>query len=359
MVGGQPRDRIAAVDASTGVVTGWTPVANGSVNSIAVSGSTVFAGGDFTSIGGQARNRIAALDDATGLATSWNPDANSQVLSLDIEGTTLYAAGGFTSIGGVVRNRIAAVDTPSGTVLPWDPDVDYTVNSVSVDGATVYLGGSFAHVGGQVRHGIAAVDAVTADPTPWNPNADLYVDVVAARGGVVYAGGQFVTIGGQVRLGLAALDAMTGIPTAWYPADRANYNRVLALTFDEQSVYAGGWFQSMGMLPASHIAAISQVALDVPAQGPPIDGASLRVWPNPTHGAARIEYALARPSLVRIRVLDLQGREVARPVERVDTAGRHEAKWNARGDARLAPGLYFVRMGVNGRNTSVRVAVLH
>ena len=42
----------------------------------AVSGSTVYAGGDFTSIGGQTRNYIAALDATTGAATAWNPNAS-------------------------------------------------------------------------------------------------------------------------------------------------------------------------------------------------------------------------------------------------------------------------------------------
>jgi hypothetical protein len=44
------------------------------VIALAVSGSTVYAGGNFTSIGGQGRGGIAALDPTTGLATAWNPD---------------------------------------------------------------------------------------------------------------------------------------------------------------------------------------------------------------------------------------------------------------------------------------------
>ena len=60
----------------------WNPGANGSVERHwLVNGSTVYAGGTFTSIGGQSRNRIAALDATTGLATAWNPAANGRVLA--------------------------------------------------------------------------------------------------------------------------------------------------------------------------------------------------------------------------------------------------------------------------------------
>ncbi|MNT74182.1 hypothetical protein D3C72_2129790 [compost metagenome] len=64
-------------------------------------------GGAFTGIGGQPRNRIAALDGTTGLATSWDPDANSAVNSIATVGSTVYVGGAFTTISGQARNRIA------------------------------------------------------------------------------------------------------------------------------------------------------------------------------------------------------------------------------------------------------------
>jgi len=64
-------------------------------HTIAVSGSTVYVGGGFTSVGGQARNRLAALDASTGNATSWNPNADSWVNALAVSGSTVYVGGEF------------------------------------------------------------------------------------------------------------------------------------------------------------------------------------------------------------------------------------------------------------------------
>ena len=50
-----------------------------SVDSLAVSGNSVYAGGNFTSMGSQARNSLAALDTSTGTATAWDPNANGVV----------------------------------------------------------------------------------------------------------------------------------------------------------------------------------------------------------------------------------------------------------------------------------------
>ena len=47
--------------------------AQSNINTVAVSGSTVYIGGYFTQLGGQTRSRIAAIDAITGAPTSWNP----------------------------------------------------------------------------------------------------------------------------------------------------------------------------------------------------------------------------------------------------------------------------------------------
>ena len=64
-------------------------------------GKILAGGGFFTSIGGQTRNRIARLDATTGLADSFNPNANSSVESIAVQADGKILVGGlFTSIGG-------------------------------------------------------------------------------------------------------------------------------------------------------------------------------------------------------------------------------------------------------------------
>jgi hypothetical protein len=68
----------------------------------------ILAGGDFTTIGAQPRNRIARLNATTGLADSFNPNANSTVNSIAVQaGGKILAGGIFTTIGGQPRNLFA------------------------------------------------------------------------------------------------------------------------------------------------------------------------------------------------------------------------------------------------------------
>jgi hypothetical protein len=74
------------------------------------------------SIGGADRNYVAAVDTGTGLATPWNPDADQPVAALAVSGSTVYAGGSFSSIGMQSRNHIAALDATLGQATAWDPE---------------------------------------------------------------------------------------------------------------------------------------------------------------------------------------------------------------------------------------------
>ena len=255
------------MDATTGNAAAWNPNPNSYyVYSLAVSGSTVYAGGDFTSIGGQGRNNIAALDATTGAATAWSPNANGTVNSIVVSGTTIFAGGGFYTIGGQSRNYIAALDATTGNALAWNPKANGGVNSISVSGTTVYAGGDFDTIGGQSRNHIAALDATSGNALSWNPKANNYVYSLAVSGTTVYAGGGFDTIGGQTRSFIAALDNTTGKALAWNPKAFGYYvdpntywyyhGYVRSIAMSGSTVYTGGFFDSIGGQGRNNIAAL-------------------------------------------------------------------------------------------------------
>ena len=64
-----------------------------------------------------ARNYIAALDASTGVATAWYPIADWYVNSLAVSGSTVYTGGGFLTIGGTVRPYFAQFNAPPISVL--------------------------------------------------------------------------------------------------------------------------------------------------------------------------------------------------------------------------------------------------
>jgi hypothetical protein len=261
-VGGQTaRSRIARLLPDGTVDPDWDPGSNNTVNALLVSGSDVYAGGQFTSIGGQSRNRLARLTTADGGAADalWNPDVgNGTVNSLTLSGTSLFVGGGFTTISTQTHNRIAKVPTTgAGTAdSGWTASASGSVLALATDGTSVYAGGTFITMNGPPTGNrpfiakLAAADG-TLDPN-WNPSANSVVRALALSGSSLFVGGDFTSIGGQTRNGLAKLSAGPSPDTgtadiAWDP----NANSVVrALVIAGTDIYAGGDFTLVG--GASH-----------------------------------------------------------------------------------------------------------
>ena len=164
------RANMLAYDLRTGVLrSGFAPSLNGEVRALAASpdGSTVYAGGSFTSVNGTARSRLVALDAATGAVRSgFAPSVNGTVYALATSGSQVYLGGSFSSVAGTTRTRAAAVTT-AGAVSAWAPSIpDGTVRGVAVNAAVgkVALVGSFSTLngGGTTRYrGSGMVDLAT------------------------------------------------------------------------------------------------------------------------------------------------------------------------------------------------------
>lgn len=288
---GYTRNNLCKVNASSGTVTAWDPnvsSASAVVNTLAVSGTTVFVGGAFTTIGGQARNNLAGIDTVTGLATTWQADASSIVNCLGVSAGQLYVGGYFTTIGtgATARNYIASIDTAStAAVSAWDPNSSGVISSLVVSGSTVYTAGGFTTIGGQTTNGIAALDATTGLASTWNPSLTGNVIVLAVFGSTVYAGGTFTAIGGQSRNNIAALDASTGLATTWDPNitnNLGNTPKVDCIAINGSTVYVGGeLISNVGATARNNIAAIDASTGSATPWNPNPDGYVYAIIPDP------------------------------------------------------------------------------
>jgi hypothetical protein len=262
-VGGQPRGGLGALDVGTGSATPWEPQPDGRVTALAISATgDVLVGGYFTHVGGASRNRLAALDAASGAATSWDPNLDAEADAIAATPSAIYIGGGFHHVGADTRNFLAAVDPVSGAATPWDPNAGSYVLTIATGGSTVYVGGSFQSIHGQARYGVAAIDAASGLPTVWNPaslpNYGGNVESVATDGSTVYVGGAFPVLGGQSRAGLAAVDAISGSITAWDPSPG---KEVRSVCVSGTMIYVGGAFTMVGLAPRRGFAAI-----DIPSR---------------------------------------------------------------------------------------------
>jgi hypothetical protein len=75
------------------------------------------------------------------------------------------------------------------------------------------------------------------------------------------------------------------------------------------------------------------------------------VAPNPARADAQLRFVLPVAGPVRVRVFDVAGREVARPIDGVLTAGDHRVTLATAG---MAAGVYHVVLSSHGSSRTTR-----
>lgn len=214
-IDGQPRERLAAIDLTTGSLLPWNPSANGTVNDIEVAGDSVIVTGTFSEINGVQRARLAAIDAATGGLRNWSPSLNNTGQVLLADDDRIIVGGFFSLVNGVPRGRAAAFDGGTGSLLPWNPAVDGFVRSIKRIGSNLLLAGLFNSAGGQSRLNMAMIDAISGLATGWQANANAVVAATFVSGGSILLGGQFTEVNGITRNRLAAVSIADGTLLPW------------------------------------------------------------------------------------------------------------------------------------------------
>jgi hypothetical protein len=153
---------------------------------------------------------------------------------------------------------------PSNVAPSWQ--TNGAVSAITAANGIVYVGGDFTRVrppgaaagsGEVIRNRLAAFNASTgALITSFNPDVNAAVKVLSmsADGQTLYAGGDFTAIGSATRNRIAAFAASTGALTSWNP--NAN-GRVSGISATASTIYVGGAFSTIGGRTERRVAALT------------------------------------------------------------------------------------------------------
>lgn len=170
-VNGAFRLNLAAIDLASGQLLPWAPQADGYVAEIVTHGTGVYVGGIFTSLigtnGFHLRTSVGAISSAGAVLPFDAQILTGRVDTMALSGSSLFLGGTFQSLQGAARARAAAVQVPSGALLPWNPMLNAGPLELSVNRGFVYLGGYFTSAGGALRRAVARVNDTDGAVSPW------------------------------------------------------------------------------------------------------------------------------------------------------------------------------------------------
>ncbi|HEY2727024.1 MAG TPA: T9SS type A sorting domain-containing protein, partial [Parafilimonas sp.] len=369
---GVTRNSLGAVNANTGSVANFDPVVlyNGSagyVYSLGFDASNIlYVGGLFNSVKSTTRNDLAALNTSAALQ-SWDPNANSSVNAIAINGSTIFVGGQFTTLnGGTARNYLAAVNNTNGTVTSFNPNMNSYVYSLWLNGNTLYAGGSFTTANGTGRNYLASFNATSGALNTWNPNANNSVYAVAASSDTVYVGGYFSQINGIARTRLAAVRAAAGTTLLNFdpaPNNLVRDNNIIdkvLLTAGSFNVIAGksrGGF-AVYKLPGNNNNPFTSgsdntsIAQSATANKLQSTNDAFTVYPNPAHSSATLKFTKALSGSVVITITDMNGSKALQQTVHGDY--QNYIKLNL---STLKSGNYIITITANNYNQTTALVV--
>lgn len=296
---GEPRRGAAALDVTATGRPGllpWDPqLNNASVTALATAGTRVYLGGSFTAAGVAPRNRLVAVDGTTGAAADWSAGVcdtlygdPSSVTSIAATAAGVFVTGGFTCAGGETAMHVAATG-PDGVLLDAPVWTNTPVTAMSLSGSTLYLAGAFTEVNGVSRTGEAAV-TTDGTVTTWDPTVNQSPTALVATPTRIYLGGGFDTVGGVARRGVAAVTTTTGTLDASFDAGLDSAGSVNEMTILGNRLYLAGTFTSVRGVPRMRLAAVD------PASG--IAVAGFRADLDNTANTVVVDTHAAQPRLI-------------------------------------------------------------
>jgi hypothetical protein len=252
----------------------WSPLGSGMnrVNALAVSGSTLYAAGYFSTAGGVAANNIAQWNGSSWSALGsgiGDPRFGQSVSALAVSGSTLYAGGLFTAAGGSPASGVAQWNGRSwsalGSGIPGVAagDGEY-VYALAVSGSTLYVGGIFGGAGGVSANNIAQWNGSSWSALGSGMNSDVFA--LAVSGSTLYAGGWFTAADGVAANYIAQWNgsSWSALGSGVSGAVLQNSAAVYALAVSGSALYAGGVFSMAGTNASASVAEANLAGTPVP-----------------------------------------------------------------------------------------------
>ena len=206
-------------------------VSKPAVHALEQVGSTMYAGGAFATVSNSSRtasyqrHNIMAFSATSGALTSFAPQIDGTVWAIEASGTSLYVGGDFTTVNGVTRKKLVKLDATTGAV-------DQTFNAAikSGDVTEIRLVDGRLIVGGKLPGSLLALDPATGANTGYidlgisgrvASNAGptkVYKFAVNPAGTRLVALGNFTQVAGATRWQAFMLDlgATAATLNPWY-----------------------------------------------------------------------------------------------------------------------------------------------
>ncbi len=325
--------------------TAWSALGQGidagTVKAIAVSGSDIYIGGSFTKVNASNinANHIAKWNSSTGWSSLTNGSINgiggSEVDAIAVSGSDVYVGGNFTTLGDASTANYLA-KWSGGAWSSIEGGANALINALIINPleGKMYMGGNVSLLNGAVNVKYVGTFIDPGNPLPVELTS---FTVAASRSSVLLKWEtatevnnygfevEHLTEGNWTKIGFVQGAGNSNSPKEYSFRDKSAVNG--------KHVYRLKQVDTDGKFDYSKTA---EADLGLP------DKYSLsQNYPNPFNPSTTISFALPEKATVQLSIYNGIGEKVANLINEQMAAGNHQAVWNA---GNTCSGVYFYEL---------------
>ncbi|MBK9420920.1 MAG: hypothetical protein IPN44_07690 [Flavobacteriales bacterium] len=164
-ISGVVRNRVASFNTNYFNLTAFAPNVDNTVRAIHVEQGRVYLGGDFLYVNGGSRPYSALVPagySGFGGFADWPITTNGPVYAIGYRNTTVYLGGQFSTVNGAPRANLASITGIADPVLnDWAPDPNGPINAILPNDTTIFVCGNFIGIAGAYRKSFVGINTYT------------------------------------------------------------------------------------------------------------------------------------------------------------------------------------------------------
>ncbi len=334
---------------------------NGAVNVLAVSGTNVYVGGLFTQLGdGTTSAKYIAKWDGSSWSTLTSGSSNgvnNVVYALAVSGTDLYVGGQFTLLGDGTTSAKYIAKWDGSSLSAIDNGVNNYVYAFAISEVEglIYVGGNFTIANSTLG---TYYICKLGDPSNTTLPVELTTFSASVSGRAVNLKWQTATevnnYGFEVQKSAVGSSIAEG---SWrkigFVDGSGNSNAPKSYNFTDESVSAGKYLYRLKQVDNDGQYKYSD-NVEVEVSTRPAAYSLTQNYPNPFNPSTRINYTIPENGMVTLKVYDITGREMSVLVNEIQPAGKYSVAFNG---ATLASGIYLYTLK-SGKYTATKKLML-
>jgi hypothetical protein len=239
---------------------------NGVIKGMEFDNHSIYVVGKFDTINTTQRVNFAKIDNTFGTVKALSADTDDYINSISISGDSIFIGGQFTKCQNILTKNYFSIISAQNVIFDSTKYSNGFINTIYNNSYqnSIFVGGKFTSINGIERRGLFSTD-LNCNLKTWNPclsGTDVVIYALEKYNNSLIVGGYFSINNGTTKRDLLAIDTDTAVISS-LNANVNTGNIIYTLKVEDDILYLGGYLTKLQFVNHKGIGTLSASNFDL------------------------------------------------------------------------------------------------